>query len=1310
MKLLHTGDWHLGKRLFGIGRMDEAEAALGEIVALAERERPDAIIVAGDLLDRRVVDPAAFGACLRAMEGLACVAPVLAVAGNHDDPELWIHLAPHLRSSGIHVAGRVQAVDQAVMTLPTAAGQLHAAMLPWPEPGRMALDAGVSVQDARLHYAAQVAKVMQNYATEVTERRRREGGVAILVGHLMVDRARAGGGEREITMGIAYTISSAALPRNLDYIALGHVHRPQPIPGLDAPGRYAGSPIALDFSDEGLSPSACILDIDGDTTRHRLVAITAARPLVRIRAPLERLPALAAGHPGAWFACDVELDAPVVDLVRQVRDAVPDAIRIEARYPEADPTETEGEFNGGERSRLPEPAVRGVVSRGRPGAVGCAGGRIRHGCRRRWSGRGGRLMRPLELDLTAFRSYDRATVDLRPQELVVITGDTGAGKTSLLDAISFAIFGKTPEQATPTDLLTLGHEHGEVRLTFGARGEVWRMTRRYGPRAPEPRQVLERLADDGGAVVESISGPDPVKARLSIVVGMGFKAFTSAVLLAQGRFAEFLSSAPKARDDILRELFGVASLDGARGVAQSAEAVALAEAELREGDRARLPAHDSAARTEAARAGRTASARHADAVRLRPLAERLDGYLAEEEASRSRKRAAEDAAADLPDEREATELRERIETAQRVSTAAEAELALRRADHARATKACDTLRAGHGGDAASLSGLRERAQRAGTIGAGLPARERELAGRESALSAQTTRERDLSAALADAIADDERLSAQAALIQAWRTSAAREAEGARGVVAAEAALRVATQRVTDQENALVHATAAHERARLHDLAATIRGGLAPGDECPVCGSAYAGHADDPGESAAAEGELEKVRTRLRGATSEAATAAERVRAARDAADRAASSRAETLERLDRAGVTAAQRAADVDEENAEERQRAIAAERAKRDAAAAEARSEAARIDAERESIARDRAELEATRTSLGGWGERPDPVGALAAAIDETQAAERAAGAAAAAVTAAGDAAAQAGRELADLERGPIAAMRTAAARAAARGRLDPPDDDIPATELIDAAVRLRGVAQDAARTHAQRADAAAVRVDEVRAALGAEGAPLGVEESGQVEPAIRRARAERDSARARLAEIEATSATSRRLAVEAATARSRAALNRQVALDLRANAFPRYLLARYRERLAVEASAHLQELSGGDYRFAGTEPDPLAVVDTRRGERRRSAATLSGGERFLASLALALGLSDVAAEAGGRLDCLFLDEGFSTLDAESLEQALAGVERLSGDGRLVGIITHLPGVADRLGAAIHVTKDPATGISSVSAGMVSA
>ncbi len=148
----------------------------------------------------------------------------------------------------------------------------------------------------------------------------------------MVERALPGGGEREMTMGITYAISPAALPSDLDYVALGHVHRPQSVPGLAAPGRYAGSPMALDFSEDNHAKSAVIVEVRGDTTTARLAPLTAARPLVRLRGGIDELAALASAHPGAWFACDVELDAPEMDLVPRVRAAVPDALRVEPHY------------------------------------------------------------------------------------------------------------------------------------------------------------------------------------------------------------------------------------------------------------------------------------------------------------------------------------------------------------------------------------------------------------------------------------------------------------------------------------------------------------------------------------------------------------------------------------------------------------------------------------------------------------------------------------------------------------------------------------------------------------------------------------------------------------------------------------------------------------------------------------------------------------------------------------------------------------------------------------------------------------------
>ncbi len=154
----------------------------------------------------------------------------------------------------------------------------------------------------------------------------------MLLGHLLVDGAAAGGGERELTLGISYAVTAAAVPADLDYLALGHVHRAQRVPRVAAPGRYAGSPLALDFSDDDGARSVAIAEIAGDVTEVREVPLAAGRRLARIRGTLEELPRLAAAHEGAHLFCEVELDRVALDLVREVRDLLPGALRVEPRY------------------------------------------------------------------------------------------------------------------------------------------------------------------------------------------------------------------------------------------------------------------------------------------------------------------------------------------------------------------------------------------------------------------------------------------------------------------------------------------------------------------------------------------------------------------------------------------------------------------------------------------------------------------------------------------------------------------------------------------------------------------------------------------------------------------------------------------------------------------------------------------------------------------------------------------------------------------------------------------------------------------
>jgi exonuclease SbcC len=183
-----------------------------------------------------------------------------------------------------------------------------------------------------------------------------------------------------------------------------------------------------------------------------------------------------------------------------------------------------------------------------------------------------------------------------------------------------------------------------------------------------------------------------------------------------------------------------------------------------------------------------------------------------------------------------------------------------------------------------------------------------------------------------------------------------------------------------------------------------------------------------------------------------------------------------------------------------------------------------------------------------------------------------------------------------------------------------------------------------------------------------------------------IERARAEAaDAARLRT-EIEA-SETAGRLA---------GALER----ELHADRFIAYVQREALAVLAADASSRLLHLTGGRYRLVG-ESDEFFVIDHLNGEEKRSVRTLSGGETFLASLALALALSERLPElagAGGALslESLFLDEGFGSLDAASLDVAIEGLERLAGGRRVIGVISHVPEIAERLPDRIDILKAP--------------
>lgn len=150
-------------------------------------------------------------------------------------------------------------------------------------------------------------------------------------------------------------------------------------------------------------------------------------------------------------------------------------------------------------------------------------------------------------------------------------------------------------------------------------------------------------------------------------------------------------------------------------------------------------------------------------------------------------------------------------------------------------------------------------------------------------------------------------------------------------------------------------------------------------------------------------------------------------------------------------------------------------------------------------------------------------------------------------------------------------------------------------------------------------------------------------------------------------------------------------------LANHLRANGFERWLMAGAITGLVNGANHLLAQLSGGGYSLEADEDGGFSIIDHRNADEIRDVATLSGGETFLVSLALALSLAETLSASGGSgLDAIILDEGFGSLDEESLDVVAAVLEELAGKGLMVGVITHVKELAARAPVRYQVIREP--------------
>jgi DNA repair protein SbcD/Mre11 len=333
MRILHTADWHIGRRLGRHDRTAEMREALDEVARIADEERVDLVLVAGDVFDRAAPPVESLSVGLSALLRLARGRPVVVVAGNHDAPDLFDALAPLMRDRGVHLIGRIKAPDAGALLGPEDLGvPAVVAGFPFLREGRV-IDFMAETGRWYGAYAQKIAAITDAYNAALVQRAGTDL-VPILVAHFMVNGVRVSRSERELHIGDAYTATAQAIPAGPQYVALGHIHAPQPVPGAPVPAAYAGSLLALDFGEAGEDKRVVVVDVEpGRLATLRSIPIHAGRPLEQVRGTWDEIAARADDLADRYLDLTVAVGGPDPELGRRATALFPYLVRVRAERP-----------------------------------------------------------------------------------------------------------------------------------------------------------------------------------------------------------------------------------------------------------------------------------------------------------------------------------------------------------------------------------------------------------------------------------------------------------------------------------------------------------------------------------------------------------------------------------------------------------------------------------------------------------------------------------------------------------------------------------------------------------------------------------------------------------------------------------------------------------------------------------------------------------------------------------------------------------------------------------------------------------------
>src|SRR4051812_12866325 len=342
MRLLHTSDWHIGRSLHGTDLLAEQEQVLGGLADVVAAESVDVVLVAGDVYARAVPSADAQAVLSRVVARLRRAgATVVLTPGNHDSARRLGTFSELLAVGGLHVRAETPRLDEPVL-LSDGHGDVAIYGLPYLEPEVARFELGLP--DARSHEAV-LAEAMDRVRADLFLR---PGTRSVVLAHAFVGGGQPSESERDISVG-GVDLVPAAVFDGVDYVALGHLHRPQTLtPRL----RYSGSPLAYSFGEAGQQKQAWLVELDATGLADvRAAPLPTPRPLTLLTGTLEDLLSDPA-HAGAEQSF---VSARLTDAVRPTDPMR----RLQARFPYCVHLEWTGNTATGDGSSYRE-RIRGL--------------------------------------------------------------------------------------------------------------------------------------------------------------------------------------------------------------------------------------------------------------------------------------------------------------------------------------------------------------------------------------------------------------------------------------------------------------------------------------------------------------------------------------------------------------------------------------------------------------------------------------------------------------------------------------------------------------------------------------------------------------------------------------------------------------------------------------------------------------------------------------------------------------------------------------------------------------------------------------